>query len=143
MSYSEYWQCPKCRSLLKKGGNLPGMELLRTAVIFRSGNCPNCGAEFPPEDIYEGRYDVEVISFEPCVIRQIGPGLKRNNLDLIILILVIVFFLAIGGIAGWFLVSLICGKLMPALSLPSIAAAIIGGIVATVIGLVILLKGGK
>lgn len=79
MSNSEYWQCPRCASLLKKGGCLPGMELCSTVISFRSGNCPNCGAEFPPKDIYEGLYDVEVISFEPCVIRQIGRGLTKKK----------------------------------------------------------------
>lgn len=43
-------------------------------------------------------------------------------------------FFVIGAVAGWLLVSLFAGRLMPALSLPTIIAVVIGGIVGQIVG---------
>ncbi len=50
-----------------------------------------------------------------------------------------VFFI-IGGVAGWLLVSMLYGHLLPVLSLPSIIAVFIGGIVGTVVGAVVAVR---
>jgi len=47
----------------------------------------------------------------------------------------------IGAVAGWLLLSMISGKLLPVLSLPTILAVAIGGIIGVVVGAV--LSGGK
>ena len=41
----------------------------------------------------------------------------------------------IGGIAGWIIVSLCFGKLLPVLSLPAIIAVAVGGTIGQVVGL--------
>jgi len=46
-------------------------------------------------------------------------------------------FFVIGGAAGWLLVSLFADRLMPVLSLPTIIAVVIGGIVGQVVGFAI------
>ncbi len=43
-------------------------------------------------------------------------------------------FFVIGGVAGWLLVSLFAGRLMPVLSLPTIIAIAVGGIIGQVVG---------
>ncbi len=45
-----------------------------------------------------------------------------------------IFFIVIGGVAGWLIVSLIADKPMPALSLPTILAVVIGGIIGSIYG---------
>lgn len=46
-------------------------------------------------------------------------------------------FFVIGAAAGWLLVSLFAGRLMPVLSLPTIIAVVIGGVVGQIVGLAI------
>lgn len=46
-------------------------------------------------------------------------------------------FFVIGAVAGWLLVSLFAGRLMPVLSLPTIIAVVIGGIVGQIVGFAI------
>lgn len=43
-------------------------------------------------------------------------------------------FFTIGAVAGWLLLSTITGKLWPALSLPTVLAVAIGGIVGVIVG---------
>jgi len=50
-------------------------------------------------------------------------------------------FFTIGAVVGWLLVSMISGKLQPVLSLPTILAVAIGGVVGVVVGAA--LSGGK
>ena len=50
-------------------------------------------------------------------------------------------FFAIGAVAGWLLLSMIYGRLLPVLSLPCILAVAIGGSIGLVIGGA--LSGGK
>jgi hypothetical protein len=53
---SEYWKCPKCGGILKKGfGNLPvGVKIVGTA------KCGGCGAELNQADVYAGKFDVQL-----------------------------------------------------------------------------------
>jgi len=44
---------------------------------------------------------------------------------------------AIGAVAGWGVASVICGRRLPALSLPTIIAVFVGGTIATVVGFTI------
>ena len=50
-------------------------------------------------------------------------------------------FFTIGAVAGWLLLSMISGKLLPALSLPTFLAVAIGGVVGVIVGAA--LSGGK
>jgi hypothetical protein len=50
-------------------------------------------------------------------------------------------FFTIGAVAGWLLLSIISGKLLPVLSLPTILAVAIGGVVGVVVGAA--LSGGQ
>jgi len=50
-------------------------------------------------------------------------------------------FFTIGAVAGWLLLSMISGKLWPVLSLPTILAVMIGGVVGVVLG--VLCRGPK
>ncbi len=43
-------------------------------------------------------------------------------------------FFTIGAVAGWLLLSMIYGRLLPAMSLPTILAVAIGGVVGVVVG---------
>ena len=43
-------------------------------------------------------------------------------------------FSAIGAVVGWLLISMIYGRLLPALSLPTFLAVAIGGVVGTIVG---------
>jgi hypothetical protein len=43
-------------------------------------------------------------------------------------------FFVMGAVAGWLLVSMASGRLLPALSLPTILAAFIGGVVGEIAG---------
>jgi hypothetical protein len=47
----------------------------------------------------------------------------------------------IGAVAGWLLLSMISGRLLPALSLPTILAVAIGGVVGVIVGAAV--AGGK
>ncbi len=47
----------------------------------------------------------------------------------------------VGAVAGWLLLSLIYGRLLPVLSLPTILAVAFGGVVGVVVGAT--LSGGK
>ena len=47
------------------------------------------------------------------------------------------FFFVIGAVAGWFVVSLVYGRPMPALSLPTIIGVVVGGVIAQVAGFAI------
>lgn len=44
-------------------------------------------------------------------------------------------FFVIGGVVSWLLVSMIAGRLLPVLSLPTILAVLIGGIIGEIVGL--------
>ena len=46
-------------------------------------------------------------------------------------------FFVIGGVAGWLLVSMLAGRLIPVFSLPTIIAVAIGGIIGQVVGFAI------
>ena len=50
-------------------------------------------------------------------------------------------FFAIGAVAGWLLLSMIYGRLLPVLSLPTILAVAFGGVVGVIVGAV--LSGAK
>ena len=43
-------------------------------------------------------------------------------------------FFTIGAVAGWLIMSMFYGKLLPAISLPTILAVSIGGIVGVIVG---------
>lgn len=43
-------------------------------------------------------------------------------------------FFTIGAVIGWLLLSMIYGRLLPVLSLPTILAVAIGGVVGVVVG---------
>ena len=46
-------------------------------------------------------------------------------------------FFVIGGVAAWLLVSLLAGRLMPVLSLSTIIAVVVGGIIGQAVGFAI------
>lgn len=46
-------------------------------------------------------------------------------------------FFLVGAVAGWLLVSLFAGHLMPALSLPTIIAVVVGGGLGQIMGIAI------
>lgn len=43
-------------------------------------------------------------------------------------------FFTIGAVAGWLLLSMIYGRLLPVLSLPTILAVVIGGAIGAIVG---------
>lgn len=43
-------------------------------------------------------------------------------------------FFTIGAVAGYLLISIISGKLLPVLSLPTILAVAIGGVIGVIVG---------
>jgi hypothetical protein len=52
-------------------------------------------------------------------------------------------FFTVGAVAGYLLLSIISGKLLPALSLPAILAVAIGGVVGVVVGAALSREKGK
>jgi transcription elongation factor Elf1 len=52
---SDYWKCPKCGAILKKG--LAGV-ISRYASVSGTATCGECGAKFSQQDVYDGKYDV-------------------------------------------------------------------------------------
>ncbi len=54
-SKSDYWKCPRCGVLLRKGFG----ALLAGAEVRGLATCGRCGAEFSQSDVYAGKYDVQ------------------------------------------------------------------------------------
>jgi ankyrin repeat protein len=51
---SDYWKCPKCSSVLKKGF----ADALAGATVVGSATCAKCGARFDQSAVYGGEFDV-------------------------------------------------------------------------------------
>lgn len=69
----KHWQCPKCGGVLEKGVGR------RFKKVIGSATCGGCGAKFSPEDVYGGKYDVEIVDLGPPIkIIQVGWGLTQN-----------------------------------------------------------------
>jgi hypothetical protein len=54
---SEYWKCPNCKGILKKG--LVGVFGTGTPIVG-TATCSNCGAIFSQQEVYNGKYDVDI-----------------------------------------------------------------------------------
>jgi len=52
-------------------------------------------------------------------------------------------YFTIGAVAGWLLLSMISGKLLPVFSLPTILAVAVGGVVGVVVGAALSAGKGK
>jgi len=57
---SRFWRCPKCKGVIKKSDPLPGMS--RFASVVGSITCGGCGASYPRDVIYGGKYDLPEVS---------------------------------------------------------------------------------
>jgi hypothetical protein len=57
---SSFWMCPKCKGIIKKSDPLPGMS--RFDSVIGSVTCGGCGASYPRDVIYGGKYDLPEIS---------------------------------------------------------------------------------
>jgi hypothetical protein len=79
MSDSEYWQCPKCTGILEKG-------FQGAAAVIGTATCSHCGAQYSQMEVYDGKWDVEVLDFTPPGrIKKIGygfQGLERQDRSL-------------------------------------------------------------
>jgi HEAT repeat protein len=53
-SRSDYWRCPHCDAVLRKG------PARLAKIVVGVGTCANCRSEFSQADIYGGTYDVSV-----------------------------------------------------------------------------------
>jgi len=57
---SSFWKCPKCKGIIKKGEPLPAMS--RFDSVIDSVTCGGCGASYPRDEIYGGKYDLPEVS---------------------------------------------------------------------------------
>src|SRR3984893_15851394 len=72
-----HWRCPKCWATQEKGER-PNSA----AVPAGSTTCRACGASFPEEEVYGGKYDIDD-AVAPSVSRE-----KRNPLALVVVAVV-------------------------------------------------------
>lgn len=72
---TDYWQCPKCGGVLEKGFGSLFKKVIGTAT------CGGCGTQFAQNEIYSGKYDVEVVdSTPPGKIIRVGWGFHTQKL---------------------------------------------------------------
>jgi hypothetical protein len=55
---SQFWRCPQCRAVLKKGLNLKDLGYNPEVMIDGTATCTKCNGQFAQSDVYDGRYDL-------------------------------------------------------------------------------------
>ena len=64
---SKYWQCPKCTGVLEKGFH-------GAAIVIGAATCSYCGAQYSQGEVYDGKWDVEILDGG---IKHIGYGFEE------------------------------------------------------------------
>lgn len=98
MQRSEYWRCPHCQGILKKGMSWLVDELQKRGGEFGGGTatCTGCGNTVSQVDVYSGKYDV--VRYKTDIkITHDAPLSSR-----IFLVFFILFFIVIGLTIAWF-----------------------------------------